>query len=37
MDHAKVVGQLMDILLSEGGLAKAMFVAKKNELLKTGK
>lgn len=37
VDHAKVVGQLMDILLSESGLTKAMVVAKKNELLKTGK
>jgi hypothetical protein len=29
-----VVGQLMDLVLNEGGLTKAMVVAKKQELLK---
>jgi hypothetical protein len=34
VDHGQVVGQLMDLVLNEGGLTKAMVVAKKQELLK---
>ena len=37
VDHGQVVGQLMDLVLNEGGLTKAMVVAKKQELLKKWK
>lgn len=37
VDHGQVVGQLMDLALNEGGLTKAMVLAKKQELLKKRK
>ena len=34
VDHGQVVGKLMALALNQGGLTKAMMVAKKQELLK---